>query len=118
MIDSQTKLKVSIAMFLYDYYLTLPDEVRLIWRRPFRLSTILYFMLRFLPLPQIIFHFCTTMGIPRCQQFYRITTSFANLARGTVLVLRTYAVYDRNVKVLIGLGSLGLAAVAFNYVSA
>ncbi|KAF8583017.1 hypothetical protein K439DRAFT_1390981, partial [Ramaria rubella] len=46
---------VSIALVIYDYCLTLPEEVRLIWQRPSRLSTILYFMLRFLPIPQIVF---------------------------------------------------------------
>ncbi|KAF8589391.1 hypothetical protein K439DRAFT_1628831 [Ramaria rubella] len=114
-----------LAMFVYDYYLTIPDEVQLIWQRPFRLSTALYFMIRFLPFPQIIFNFPISLPLlpwspVKCQQLYRLTAILANIARSgfiAVLVLRTYAVYERNVKILIGLGSLGVAVVGSDFVS-
>ncbi|KAF8584233.1 hypothetical protein K439DRAFT_1633729 [Ramaria rubella] len=81
-------------------------------------------MIRFLPLPHIIFSFpfdlVTLPWSPaKCLQLFRLTTSLENVARGSitaVLVLRTYAIYERNVKVLIGLGFIGLTAVALNFV--
>lgn len=37
------------ALLYYDYVLTLPDEVRLAWRRP-RLATVLFLLVRYLAL--------------------------------------------------------------------
>lgn len=37
------------AMFLYDYLLTLPREVEVMWPRVFRLSNAIYFTLRYIP---------------------------------------------------------------------
>ena len=34
-------------MFYYDYLLTIPDEVRLVWGRPFNLATAIFLYLRY-----------------------------------------------------------------------
>ncbi|KAF8588783.1 hypothetical protein K439DRAFT_1658299 [Ramaria rubella] len=149
-------------MFLYDYYVTLPDEVLLIWQRPFMLSTALYFMIRYLLPPQIVFNL--VQGLPsfsmtgpavnihiklyalfimrsryfdpmpasdtrhiffgdtHAGRFYRkeCLAHQCNLFGSHVflaaLVLRTYAIYDRNKTVLIGLGSVGLAVIVIDFV--
>ena len=37
----------SVAVFYYDYLLTLADEIRLVWQRPFRMASFLYIIIRY-----------------------------------------------------------------------
>ncbi|KAF8583014.1 hypothetical protein K439DRAFT_1634788, partial [Ramaria rubella] len=81
----------------------------------------------------ILFHFTTAIPLVplslfkahtiliQCQQFTASQLLLQRLGvvlQATVLVLRTYAIYEYNMKVLIGLGSLGLVVTVFNFVSA
>ncbi len=38
------------ALLYYDFLLTLPDEVRLVWQAPTRLATVLFLLMRYLSL--------------------------------------------------------------------
>jgi Family of unknown function (DUF6533) len=43
-------------MLYYDYLLTLPDEIRYIWRAPWRLSTLFYIFCRYALVANLIYH--------------------------------------------------------------
>lgn len=38
------------ALLYYDFLLTLPDEIRLVWQAPIRLATVLYLLVRYISL--------------------------------------------------------------------
>ncbi|KAF8589411.1 hypothetical protein K439DRAFT_1658003, partial [Ramaria rubella] len=113
-------LELSVAMVLYDYYLTFPDEFRLVWQT---VSIMFHFSneIPLIPLSPFKAHpilmqwrFQMSAILPH-RDFFCKSGSGWFYRPASVLVLRTYAIYDRNVKVLIGLGSLGLTVTAFNF---
>ncbi|KAI5119657.1 hypothetical protein M0805_007748 [Coniferiporia weirii] len=112
-------------MMVYDNLLTLSPEVEKIWKRKFSGLTLLYFLNRWVFLLAIIpayiglfdqwshevdvSHFPTqyfklmdTQTLLRCKNFFRYPGYIATFQRaviGTVFVLRTYCVYNRNLRV-------------------
>ncbi|KAF8526968.1 hypothetical protein BU17DRAFT_82466 [Hysterangium stoloniferum] len=44
-----------MALYLYDYLLCLSQEIELIWFGKFRLASVLYFSVRYLPVAKILF---------------------------------------------------------------
>ncbi|KAF8989801.1 hypothetical protein BDQ17DRAFT_1256517 [Cyathus striatus] len=110
----------AIALIYYDYALTFPMEVKYIWGRKFRISSILYIFSRYALVSNIIYLLTLYKIIEnRLQHWYMISAVLGILGRASVLAvlgMRTSAVYNRHLAVIILLGSIGLACVILNIV--
>jgi len=86
---------VVLALFLYDYFLTLREEVEVVWRH------------------NLAFHVGATSETPHHDAILHFVDAMAVLARTSILVtltIRTYAVCGQNRIVLFGLGFIGMLA--------
>jgi len=100
-----------LTIFLYDYLLTLPREVEVMWPRIDRLSTILYLSIRYLPVGGLIFGISASPETSNCNalvHFVGCLTLLARIGIAVTLTARTYAISSSNRIVLLGLGSLVL----------
>ncbi|TFK97307.1 hypothetical protein BDV98DRAFT_514051, partial [Pterulicium gracile] len=133
------------AVIWYDYFLTFPAEVEYIWKKRWRLSTILYLCCRHQMLGNVLYMLglakVLTQGgdlwlkqfdtvnnglncawpflCYRCDHWYRVIAALSVLGRAAVIIVfaaRTYAVYGRSIYVLIPVGALGLAVVILDIV--
>jgi len=100
----------ALAAFLFDYFLTLSSEVHHVWGRKWEISRIIFTTSRYLPfIPSaIIVHSvfygqkCDTNNIQ--DVIYNVGIVSAEL----ILVLRTYALWERSRRVLAILMALGV----------
>jgi len=127
---------VGVATFYYSFFLTLDEEVRLIWRRKISIVSALVFAIRYITfiayIPTIIFLFD---GIPvdvwarevqgsdalelvppkACSfllRFPGIVGVVCNAFVLTLLVIRTYAIYGNQTRILFVILPLGIACIA------
>jgi len=108
-----------VALLCFDTLLTLVDEVNLIWRRKWNLSTILYFVTRYLA-------FVDTVASIYQWTNPNLTKSACNLTANlisycyvvafciaqVILILRTYALCNRDKRILAGIICTDLACMA------
>ncbi|KAF8573699.1 hypothetical protein K439DRAFT_1624869 [Ramaria rubella] len=128
----QTQMNLAILVLLfYEYLILLSDEVRLMWGANFRISTFLYYSVRYpLVLGRLLLllsersssspqeRLCASNGCSSCIMLLRFSDAFHALDRVAitgVLVARTYAICDQNCCVLICLGLLGLTIAVVDY---
>ncbi|KAJ7457339.1 hypothetical protein FB451DRAFT_1047343, partial [Mycena latifolia] len=101
---------LSAALLFYDYFLTLEWEVSRYWAVPFKWPDLLFFLNRYGALlgniPVIVYLWimprCLTVPC-RCSplETYHLYFIFANqILVAVILILRTYAIYARNNRVL------------------
>lgn len=109
---------IVLTLLIHNYFLTLSDEVDNIWKEKARLSSLLYYAVRYLPLVSVIgqqtIPAAETCGIP-----VKVLSSLNVVTQGVVtavLVLRTYALSDKKMSVLIFLGSLGTASLVLEII--
>ncbi|KAF8152308.1 hypothetical protein B0H34DRAFT_112391 [Crassisporium funariophilum] len=105
-------LTASATVLVYDVFLTLNDEINYIWLQPWTLGTFLYWVNRYLPFADTFMALYLQMSvtnIPKCHTFYEaITWMIATglMVSELILLLRTYAMWQRRRSILIGLGSM------------
>ncbi|KAE9399229.1 hypothetical protein BT96DRAFT_820860, partial [Gymnopus androsaceus JB14] len=110
------------ALLYYDYALTFPEEVELIWGVKFTPSTLLYILCRYAMLANLLYAlaFLDKIGlrvdatINSCDTWYKIIAVLAVFGRAAVIVtftLRTYAIWAQSRLVLVLLAMIGLATV-------
>ncbi|KAH7100076.1 hypothetical protein BKA62DRAFT_771797 [Auriculariales sp. MPI-PUGE-AT-0066] len=103
-----------LAWFIYDYFLTLDDEIEHIWFRKFNLTSGLYFSSRILSFVMLIIG---AVGATRTYELSPAQCSIFHWVEGigsmiifvnTQLVLqyRLWAIYDRSMKILLLNGAL------------
>ncbi|TFY69726.1 hypothetical protein EVG20_g3023 [Dentipellis fragilis] len=109
----------SLALLTYDTILTFDQEVEYIWSRKLNAPQILYFISRYSPYIDTIldvYDYVAKNPDPRvCRTTYGISSVFN--AMGTalseiILIMRTYALYDRSTKFLYILGTIWIVAVS------
>ncbi|KAH7913289.1 hypothetical protein BJ138DRAFT_1146324 [Hygrophoropsis aurantiaca] len=92
------------TILAYDYLLTFDLELQHIWRARWSILKVLYILTRYLPffgMVPLMYHVITGLGIDAC----RILVWFAGIiytsgmAASVVLLLRTWAVWGRNMKI-------------------
>ncbi|KAE9403556.1 hypothetical protein BT96DRAFT_878637, partial [Gymnopus androsaceus JB14] len=113
----------SFTMLYYDYFLTLGREVNLFWMYPsFACAPVLFYLSRYLSLlgsiPVMISVFLVS-DVKVCRRFQTYHQYYALVLQvliGALLLLRTYALYERSVKILVTLLVVGLVAVLFGIV--
>ncbi|KAF9530069.1 hypothetical protein CPB83DRAFT_199001 [Crepidotus variabilis] len=108
---------VSLGILCYDYFLTLPQEVNLIWSRRFTLGTLLFFVCRYLPFVDIPIslhvYTSTKLTAAGCHSLVIVCNSIQVVGIGTaevILLLRTIAIWERNPYVIFGIVLLFLTS--------
>jgi len=95
----------SICLLAYDFLLTLPDEVEFMWRKGLTVLDVLFFLNRYMPfLDRVIGLLPIFIPQPKSLQLTCETLFLVHawlLALGVniadcILILRTYAIWDRN----------------------
>ncbi|KAL5520177.1 hypothetical protein ACEPAG_9390 [Sanghuangporus baumii] len=102
----------SIAFLYYDYALTFPAEVKYMWKRKWKISTLLYICCRY-ALAANVLYVLAQMG----KLGARIIGVISVLGRAAVIVAltgRTYAVYSCNRVILALLAALGITCVVLD----
>jgi len=106
-----------IAVLVYDYALLIGEEVELMWSTKFRLSTLLYFIIRYPVIARLLFYVFHTDGEYQCTQILRFGDALSvlsNAAANIVLVARTYAISGKNKPILVITGFLGTSVIGLN----
>ncbi|KAJ3729539.1 hypothetical protein C8R42DRAFT_169051 [Lentinula raphanica] len=116
--DLNTSLSIiAFTLLYYDYFLTIKKEVDLFWTfRSLRWVTVMFYLTRYFSIlgsiPVMFGHFW--LGhVATYHQYYAL---ILQMFIGVLLLLRTYALYERNFKVLVLLVVVGLALVIFGIV--
>ncbi|KAF8519184.1 hypothetical protein JB92DRAFT_2899812 [Gautieria morchelliformis] len=88
-----------LAFSLYDFVLCLSNEIDLVWRRPFRYMTVLYFITRHLMIGSLIIDAAYNPAQPHCSPMERFADVLKNLSCFCTLVLLvvcSWAMFDRS----------------------
>ncbi|KAF9024514.1 hypothetical protein BDZ89DRAFT_120100 [Hymenopellis radicata] len=91
------------ALYLFDYLLTLSDEVELIWHAKWNITKILYLLTRYLPFVVIAvamwFQFMPNMSLDDCLVAYKMSSGMIVVGivfAEALLTLRTWVVWNRH----------------------
>ncbi|KAI0788238.1 hypothetical protein C8Q74DRAFT_1366994 [Fomes fomentarius] len=118
----------SIALLYYDYMLTFPSELKYIWKSGiFKVSSGLYILYRYALLANVLYLLAISNKLGSkdiseaiCDAWYKVIGAVSVLGRAAVIftfLMRTYAIYNKNIIILIGLGAIGLTCVILDCVS-
>ncbi|KAI0267290.1 hypothetical protein BC834DRAFT_1040623 [Gloeopeniophorella convolvens] len=107
----------AITMLLYDHLLTLPDEVQTVWKKKKTFALYLFILVRYyapLAVSVVAFgYFSTEMTRARCTHWMLFLplgiTVPLTLFPGILMLIRVYALYNRNKIILYGLATTLLA---------
>ncbi|KIJ50327.1 hypothetical protein M422DRAFT_245580 [Sphaerobolus stellatus SS14] len=112
---------ISLVILVYDYIITLSEEVALIWTAPWTTARVLFFLTRYsawidTSLLSIV-HFAKGghLSIPACRALYKASGWFLSIGvfiAELVLVFRTYALWNKSMRVLFGLFGIGFPITA------
>jgi len=101
----------STALLIYDYFLTLPREVSLIWPSKWSLIKVLFLLTRYTPFIDaglsLHYHFQSSPRVETCQLVVSLNSCLffsGTAASQIILTMRTWAVWDRNKQLGIALG--------------
>ncbi|KAF7350301.1 hypothetical protein MVEN_01334200 [Mycena venus] len=116
---------ISLTILFYDFALTLNDEIRTYWGTHTTLASVLFYLNRYVSMvgntvPIVMENLWTTGNdydphkIQACravQTFHQYFSIIAQIFVAGLLIMRTYALYERNRKVLIFTTGITLTAV-------
>ncbi|KZV90690.1 hypothetical protein EXIGLDRAFT_837630 [Exidia glandulosa HHB12029] len=97
------------CLFIYDYFVTLPDEIQLVWPGQWSPGKILFLVTRYMTWPELVLVFYQqTSDIPAAQchsyfTYFAWSTLWGVAASELILILRTWALWDRKKVVVYGL---------------
>jgi len=101
---------IGSTMFIYDYFLTLPSEVNLVWPAPWNLMKVLFIVTRYLPFADVVvhlyYHLQSRPTAAACLNTFIISSWLFYAGTATselILTLRTWAVWNRDWRLSIGL---------------
>lgn len=118
---------VSAAVLLYwDFFLSINHEIAFIWMRPFNLVSVLYILMRYLPIISQTVDLAIVTGIFNTTHnicggllwFTDIATTAAISIADIFFIFRIYAFYARNKTVLTVLGIAYVICTIINFVFA
>lgn len=105
----------SVALWMYDYAITLSDEVNFIWPNAATLPGVLFLINRYFFMIswglEVVTTFVNTSD-ESCAQWVRSTDVLAFVASGiamAIFALRTFVIYERSWSILAFLGIIGVA---------
>ncbi|KIJ50344.1 hypothetical protein M422DRAFT_245602 [Sphaerobolus stellatus SS14] len=115
---------ISLVILVYDYLITLSDEVALIWTAPWTTARVLFFLTRYSAWIDTslfsIVHFAREghLSIPACRALYEAYGWFLSIGvfiAELVFVFRTYALWNKSMRVLFGLFGIGFPITAASF---
>jgi len=94
----------AVALYIYDYFLTIEREINLIWFSSWTYTKIMYIGTRYLPMVSTFFlvHEQLFFNTQDCERSFIIATCFSGVGlvfAEIILALRTWAVLNRNRKI-------------------
>jgi len=112
------------ALFIYDYVLTLHLEIKYIWRSPWTYTKVLFLLIRYLAFMAVVLNFSDSMfqelSVETCKIMYILVAWFMVIQIAlseVVLCVRTWAVWNRNKAVGIGLVVVILGLLVFECIA-
>jgi len=107
------------VLLYYDWLLTFPKEVRYIWGARFSLSTVFYVFCRYALVANLLYllEISNILGSSlslTCNDWKKFVSALSVFGRAAIiatLISRTYAVYSRNLLILVYLIMLGIVCV-------
>ena len=112
----------SIALIYYDYMLTFPLEVKYMWRKSFRASTLLYIFCRYALMANVVYLLALAGKLSQgCDHWYRVIAALSVLGRASVIItftMRTWAVWGRSLWIIAFMGTLGLTCIILDIIHA
>ncbi|KAJ7676911.1 hypothetical protein DFH06DRAFT_1291766 [Mycena polygramma] len=114
---------VSFSILFYDYFLVLDFEVSRYWDSHFSWVNVLFFVNRYGALlgniPVVVEYFWTESSSPAkikvclgLESYHLYFVIFSQVMAGVMLILRTYALYERSKRVLTVMMTVAAAAIA------
>ncbi|TDL18653.1 hypothetical protein BD410DRAFT_793038 [Rickenella mellea] len=118
----QTRLQAAgTVIVLYDYALTLPTEISEIWNARLNGAQILYIWTRYtlivntlisIPVDSLLWNHDISVSDHVCRGFYTFSDSvfdlFTQIGIYGIMIMRTYAIYQKNRWVLVLLGTVSV----------
>ncbi|KIP10082.1 hypothetical protein PHLGIDRAFT_272630 [Phlebiopsis gigantea 11061_1 CR5-6] len=107
------------AIVLWDWALGLPREWRFIWKTSWTPVKIAYLFCRYwviAVMPYLLWAFCTNHSLEECEKVFRIPVALAmwnQVTAEVILLIRTYAFFNRNIYILALLVSALAGVVAY-----
>lgn len=102
--------------------LTLPLEVKYMWRKRFRASTLLYIFCRYALMANVVYLLALAGKLSQgCDHWYRVIAALSVLGRASVIItftMRTWAVWGRSLWVIALMGTLGLTCIILDIIHA
>ncbi|KZV86298.1 hypothetical protein EXIGLDRAFT_750161 [Exidia glandulosa HHB12029] len=102
----------SACLFMYDYVVTLPDEISLVWPAAWGPGKILFLLARYVTWPEItlaVYQQLSDIPATECHSFFTYfswSTVWGIGVAEMILMLRTWALWNRKQSILIGLVTL------------
>ncbi|KAF9524800.1 hypothetical protein CPB83DRAFT_909691 [Crepidotus variabilis] len=111
----------ALVLVVYDYLLTFSDEVELVWQGRFTFGTVLFALCRYLPFIDIpvsipLYMYANGITAAGCHNLFvaSVSCQYVGIAVAqTILILRTFALWQRNIYIVIGLGVSFLTSTLF-----
>ncbi|KAH8810192.1 hypothetical protein DL96DRAFT_555770 [Flagelloscypha sp. PMI_526] len=128
-IFTSTNLKLSALAILYwDHILTLPEEIRYMWRRPISFGACLFFLNRYLScvanVPRFLYMFSEGPSTQMCDDLVKFHQGLLIASQGIVAVIlgsRVYAIWGCDKRILITICTLfasGAAVASWSMIAA
>ncbi|TBU49038.1 hypothetical protein BD309DRAFT_986847 [Dichomitus squalens] len=109
--SSEASYTYTLAILYYDYVLTLPREIEHFWKRAkFSLAASLFVLNRYLGLfgtVLVVIEYFLHLA-PHLQTYHAYYTVISQVVIGMLLMIRTYALYNRSRRLVIGFVILGV----------
>ncbi|KAJ6564984.1 hypothetical protein DFH09DRAFT_1158258 [Mycena vulgaris] len=109
---------LGISILFWDHLITLGNEIKFVWLRKRSVSSIWFYAVRYIGfagnLPVLLFSF-KTISPKVCNQYsflHQIVLVVTQFLVSLIMILRTYALYDRDTRVLVFLVSIGVCLLA------
>jgi len=104
-----------MAMLVYDHFLTFSDEVEHVWKRKRSAVSVLCLINRYYTLLCMILVISVSHDLKACNHFIHFEKWGISIPLvaipGVLLILRVYALYDRNIYILVYLSALLLGTI-------
>jgi len=117
---------VSFVILYYDYALTLPDEIQRFWAtRSITWASAFFYLSRYITLlghiPVMVQYYWdsrrSTSVCPSLSKFHQYLAVIIQVIVGILLIMRTYALYDQDIRVLLFICAIALAVIIFGVYS-
>jgi len=107
-----------VVLLMYDTVVNFTDEVNLIWLQPWSVGKVMYLLTRYCGFFEAFwilwYSFDTNLTPDSCRKVYQIAVwsmTFGIIVCQVVLIIRTYAIWERRITILLYLCSIQAVAI-------